>query len=67
MFRLEISSTRGNHWLPFILPKFCNRYPDVMVQLHEHSEQELENIVLTGKIDVAIGVLNVCYPDITRI
>ena len=65
VFRLGIGSTRGNHWLPSLLPEFCRRHPDVTVDLQAKGEDFLEQAVLRGEIDLAVGVLNTSYPDLT--
>ncbi len=65
VFNLGIGSTRGSHWLPYVIPEFCRRHPDVTVQLHEKGEDFLEKGVLNGEIDLAIGVLNTSYPDLS--
>lgn len=65
VFNLGIGSTRGNHWLPLILPEFCRRHPDVAVCLHERGEEQLEHGLVQGKIDLAIGVLNTSYPELS--
>lgn len=64
LFRLGIGSTRGNHWLPLMLPSFCRRHPDITLQLYERGEDSLEKLVRTGEIDVAFGVLNTSYPEL---
>ena len=64
VFHFGIGVTRGCHWLPYILPEFCRRHPEVAVQLHEQGESGLEDGVRQGEIDLAFGVLNTSYPEL---
>ena len=64
VFHLGIGATRGSHWLPFLIPEFCRRHPEVAVQLHEHGEAFLEDGVRQGEIDLAFGVLNTGYSEL---
>lgn len=64
VFHFGIGSTRGSHWLPYLLPEFCRRHPEVAFQLHEHGEAFLEDGVRNGEIDLAFGVLNTSYPEL---
>lgn len=64
VFNLGIGNTRGNHWLPLILPDFVRAHPDVTVQLYERGEDKLEQMVRCGEIDIAFGVLNTSYPEL---
>lgn len=65
VFHFGIGSTRGSHWLPFLIPEFCRRHPEVALQLHEHGESCLEDGVRRGEIDLAFGALNTSYPELT--
>lgn len=64
VFHFGIGSTRGSHWLPYLIPEFCRRHPEVAVQLHEQGEAFLEDGVRQGEIDLAFGVLNTGYPEL---
>lgn len=65
VFHLGIGVTRGSHWLPYLIPEFCRRHPEVAVQLHEQGEGFLEDGVRQGEIDLAYGCLNTNYPELT--
>lgn len=65
VFHLGIGVTRGSHWLPYLVPEFYRRYPSVVLQLHERGEAFLEDGVRSGEVDLAIGVLNTSYPELT--
>ncbi len=65
VFNIGIGSTRGNHWLPIIIPHFRNLHPNVVLQFHEQGEEDLEIGLQKGTIDIAIGVLNTGIPDIS--
>ncbi len=54
---LGISTFRGRHILPRILKRFYKLYPDVRVEVAEHHSLKLEELLLEGKIDVAVIVL----------
>ena len=64
VFHLGTGATRGNHWLPLLLPEFCRRHPEMGIQLHEQGEEFLEDGVRQGEIDLAIGVLDTGYPEL---
>lgn len=65
VFHFGIGATRGSHWLPFLIPEFCRRHPEVALQLHEHGEAFLEDGMRQGEIDLAFGALNTSYPELT--
>lgn len=65
VFHLGIGATRGCHWLPHLIPAFCQRHPEVALQLHEHGENFLEDGVRQGEIDLAFGALNTSYSELT--
>lgn len=54
---LGISTFRGRHILPRILKRFYELYPDVRVEVVEHHSLKLEELLLEGKLDVAVVVL----------
>lgn len=54
--RLNIAfpQTRCAYMAPAILPEFKRAYPNVRVNLFEASSNELEKMLLNGKVDIAI-------------
>ena len=64
VFHFGIGVTRGSHWLPYLVPVFCNRHPEVVLQFHEQGDASLEDSVRNGKVDLAVGVLNTGYPEL---
>lgn len=64
VFHFGIGATRGSHWLPYLIPEFCRRHPEVAIQLHEKGEAFLEDGVRQGEVDLAFGVLNTSYPEL---
>lgn len=54
---LGISSFRGQQTLPRILRRFGELYPEVRVQVEEHNSMKLEELLLDGKLDVAVIAL----------
>lgn len=62
---IGIGQVRGHHWLPKILPKFCELYPDVNIQIMQSTEQQMASALHSGEIDVAFGVLPASVLDLT--
>ena len=54
---LGISSIRGQQTLPKILLLFAEQYPDVHVNVVEAHSLKLEDLLLEGKLDVAVVAL----------
>ena len=54
---LGISSFRGQQTLPKILLRFAELYPEVRVQVEEQNSKKLEDLLLDGKVDVAVIAL----------
>ena len=54
---LGISSFRGQQTLPKILLRFSELYPEVRVQVEEQNSKKLEDLLLDGKVDVAVIAL----------
>lgn len=52
-----ISSFRGQRMLPKILTRFHSIYPDVAVDVVEENSLVLEDLLLEGKLDVAVVAL----------
>ncbi len=63
-FNIGIGNTRGNHWLPQIIPDFLRLHSELSLQFHEKGEEELEKGLVDGTIDIAIGVLNKISSDL---
>ena len=59
--RLGIGQVRGNHWLPIILPIFCQQHPSVNVHVMQSTESRMAELLLQDKIDLVFGAL----PDLT--
>lgn len=51
---LGISSFRGRRMLPKVLKQFQEIYPNVKVQVVEAHSMRLEELLLDGKLDIAI-------------
>lgn len=54
---LGISSFRGSFLLPPVLQVFQKKYPGIRVQIVEENSLALEQLLLTGKIDLALLVM----------
>ena len=55
--RFGISSFRGEQILPRILKRFSEQYPEVSVDVTEENSLMLEELLLEGKLDVAVIAL----------
>ena len=53
VIRLGIPVQRAMQVLPYILPKFKERYPFVTIEVHEHGSATTESLVLEGGVDFA--------------
>lgn len=62
---IGIGQVRGHHWMPKILPKFCELYPDINIQVMQSSEQQMAEALHSGEIDVAFGALPASVSDLT--
>ena len=56
---LGISTFRGTYMLPAVLRRFKLLYPGVSVNIHEENSFELEQMILDGKLDMALVALPV--------
>lgn len=55
--RLGISVSRAIQIIPRLLPMFNEQYPDVKVELTESGSAGLEELLLEGKIDLALAAM----------
>jgi DNA-binding transcriptional LysR family regulator len=53
---IGIPSLRGSFMLPHILPDFHKEYPGIELVLLEGNGQQLQNLLLDGKIDIAFSI-----------
>lgn len=53
---VAFTSVRGAYMLPYVLPIFKERYPNVRLRLEETTMVEIENLILSG--DVELGFYN---------
>lgn len=51
--RLGIPVQRGMQVLPYVLPKFFQKYPHVDVVISEHGSSAIDKLVLDGSVDLA--------------
>ena len=62
------STIRASIFLPKCIKRFTERFPNVSINLHDHPSSKLEQMVLAGDLDFAIGIIHsnnqnlVCKP-----
>lgn len=62
-FTLGISTSRAPVILPIVLPRYYRDYPRVNISFSEEDTQVLEERLLSGQIDLFIGVNTTPYSD----
>jgi DNA-binding transcriptional LysR family regulator len=55
---------RGTYMLPCTLPVFQNQFPNVKITVHEQNSEALEDLILSGEIDLAFFSLPILRPNI---
>jgi DNA-binding transcriptional LysR family regulator len=63
-FTLGISTSRASVLLPSVLKKYYQKYPKVNISFCVEDTPLLEDRLLTGELDMFIGVNTSYYPDI---
>lgn len=63
LLRLGILPTISPYWLPRVLPKMRRRLPRIEVEVREGVGEEIHRWFLGGEIDLAVGSLPPCAPD----
>ena len=63
--RLGISFSRGIQVLPFVIPEFTQRYPNVKIELTESGSETLDEMVQQGKLDLALAAVESGTPNLT--
>lgn len=61
--RVGISYTRGQALLPYVLPKFIEKYPRMEITLKEGSSEVLDELLQHGDIDLLLST-DTILPDI---
>ena len=56
---------RGTYMLPYTLPVFRKRFPNVLVTVHEANSSVLEGMILDGSIDIAFFTLPIKSPEVS--
>ena len=64
VFTGGIPPVRSSYDMPRVLSEFIRQYPEVSIHIDNRLEEEIEKDVLTGKVDLAIGMLTTAYPGI---
>ncbi|KAF5072008.1 HTH-type transcriptional regulator ArgP [anaerobic digester metagenome] len=63
MFSLGISTSRAPIILPRVLPHYYHDFPNVNISFSEEDTQVLEERLLSGQIDLFIGVNTTPFPE----
>lgn len=63
-FSVGVPPVRSAYDMPEVIEKFIKKYPDVNINVDNRLEEDIEKDILTGKVDVAIGMLTTAYPGI---
>ncbi|MDP4145871.1 MAG: LysR family transcriptional regulator [Bacillota bacterium] len=51
---MGVPNQTGRHILPLVLPEFHKRFPEIEIVVEEDVTMQLEEMLLSGKIDIAI-------------
>lgn len=54
---LGVSTFRGSYLIPKVLSLFRKKYPGIQVEITEANSMELEQLLITGRIDLALVAL----------
>ena len=54
---IGMGSTRASTWLPYLLPSYKNKYPEIDVEIIEDNNANLEQRLLKGTIDFVVTSL----------
>lgn len=63
-FTIGIPPVRSAYDLPPVLQEFMQMYPDLNVTIDNRLDEEIEQEVASGKMDIAIGSLSTAYPNV---
>lgn len=62
--RIGIGNTRGDFWLPHILPKFLKTHPGIEVKIVEGKNADFEKMLREGAVDLCIQSLPIMSMEI---
>ncbi|MEH7238524.1 LysR family transcriptional regulator [Bacillus sp. JJ1562] len=62
--KLGINPILGSHTLYNILPEFIMNYPGIEIELVEESANDMESLLLEGKIDICLNMLPIFNQEI---
>lgn len=65
--KIGITTFRGTHLLPKVLPKFCEKYPNYEILLFEEDSKVLEDLLSKREVDVIILKLPFIVPDFSYV
>lgn len=62
--KLGINPILGSHTLYNILPEFILNYPGIKIELVEETANDMESLLLDGKIDICLNMLPIFNQEI---
>jgi len=62
--RFGASYLNSRTCLPFVLPRFAKEYPNVSIDLTEFTSARLQQMMLSGELDMALSVINDGSPSL---
>ena len=62
--KVGIPSYRAQICLPYILPKFYEKWPNVTIDLVDASSEKMEEMALNGELDFFIGIMYQDHPKL---
>ncbi|MGY4677053.1 HTH-type transcriptional regulator CysB [Pasteurella sp. P03HT] len=54
VLRIATTNTQARYALPSVIERFCKKYPDVSLHIHQGSPTQIYNALLSGEVDIAI-------------
>lgn len=54
VLRIATTNTQARYVLPPVIERFCKKYPDVSLHIHQGSPTQIYDALLSGEVDIAI-------------
>ncbi|MGE0079762.1 MAG: HTH-type transcriptional regulator CysB [Thiohalomonadaceae bacterium] len=67
-FAVATTHTQARYWLPLRIAEFMRRYPEVRLQMHQGTPQQIGQMAAQGQVDVAIATESLdSYEDLVML